>query len=36
MLNAVAAFVGQYQMLQPGETVVCAVSGGADSPGCSI
>ena len=31
MLNAVAAFVGQYQMLQPGETVVCAVSGGADS-----
>ena len=31
MLNAVAAFIGQYQMLRPGETVVCAVSGGADS-----
>ena len=31
MLNKVSAFIRQYQMLQPGETVICAVSGGADS-----
>ena len=31
MLNGIAAFMGQYHMLQPGEKVICAVSGGADS-----
>ena len=31
MLNAVSAFIGQHRMLQPGDRVVCAVSGGADS-----
>ena len=31
MLNKLLAFVRQYDMLQPGDRVVCAVSGGADS-----
>jgi len=31
MLNKLTAFVRRYEMLQPGDTVVCAVSGGADS-----
>lgn len=31
MLNKVSAFIRQYQMLQPGDRVVCALSGGADS-----
>lgn len=31
MLNKVADLVRRYEMLQPGDTVTCAVSGGADS-----
>ena len=31
MLNAVSSFIRQHEMLQPGDRVVCAVSGGADS-----
>ena len=31
MLNKLLAFMRQYRMVQPGEHVVCAVSGGADS-----
>ncbi len=31
MLNKLQAFIQQYQMLQPGDHVICAVSGGADS-----
>ena len=31
MLNKLCAFLARYQMLQPGDTVVCALSGGADS-----
>ena len=31
MLNKLTAFVRRYEMLQPGDHVVCAVSGGADS-----
>ena len=31
MLNKLVAFVRRYEMLQPGDHVVCAVSGGADS-----
>lgn len=31
MLNKLQTFIKQYGMLQPGDTVVCAVSGGADS-----
>lgn len=31
MLNKLAEFMRRYQMVQPGDTVVCAVSGGADS-----
>jgi len=31
MLNKLLAFIRRYGMLQPGEHVVCAVSGGADS-----
>lgn len=31
MLNKLTAFVRQYDMIAPGDTVVCAVSGGADS-----
>lgn len=31
MLNKLLAFARRYQMLQPGDHVVCAVSGGADS-----
>lgn len=31
MLNKLSAFLHKYQMLQPGDHVVCAVSGGADS-----
>ena len=31
MLNKLVAFVREYNMLQPGDHVVCAVSGGADS-----
>ena len=31
MLNKLCAFVHKYKMLEPGDHVVCAVSGGADS-----
>ena len=31
MLNKLLAFIRRYQMIQPGDRVVCAVSGGADS-----
>lgn len=31
MLNKLVAFIREYDMLQPGDHVVCAVSGGADS-----
>lgn len=31
MLNKLVSFVKQYKMLQPGDHVICAVSGGADS-----
>ena len=31
MLNKLLAFQKQYRMLQPGDRVICAVSGGADS-----
>lgn len=31
MLNRLERFLNRYQMLQPGDRVVCAVSGGADS-----
>ena len=31
MLNKLGAFMERYQMVQPGDAVVCAVSGGADS-----
>ena len=31
MLNKLLSFVGKYQMIAPGDKVICAVSGGADS-----
>ena len=31
MLNKLLAFIRRYEMLQPGDHVVCALSGGADS-----
>lgn len=31
MLNKLTAFVREYEMIAPGDTVICAVSGGADS-----
>ncbi len=31
MLNTIADMIRRYQMLQPGDRVICAVSGGADS-----
>lgn len=31
MLNKLAAFIRQYRQITPGDTVICAVSGGADS-----
>ena len=31
MLNKLNAFIRRYEMVNPGDTVVCAVSGGADS-----
>lgn len=31
MLNKLTAFIRQYNMVQPGDHVICAVSGGADS-----
>ena len=31
MYNKLAAFIRQYDMVQPGDHVICAVSGGADS-----
>ena len=31
MLNKLTAFLREQEMLQPGDTVICAVSGGADS-----
>ena len=31
MLNKLTAFIRRYEMLQPGDNVICAVSGGADS-----
>ena len=31
MLNKLSAFIRRYEMVTPGDTVICAVSGGADS-----
>ena len=31
MLNKLVSFIRRYEMISPGDTVVCAVSGGADS-----
>ena len=31
MLNSLLSMIRRYEMLQPGDTVTCAVSGGADS-----
>lgn len=31
MLNKLAAFIRQYDLIEPGDEIVCAVSGGADS-----
>ena len=31
MLNTLLSMIRRYDMLQPGDTVCCAVSGGADS-----
>ena len=31
MLNKLLAFIRRYDMIEPGDSVVCAVSGGADS-----
>ena len=31
MVNKLLAFAGKYRMIEPGDTVICAVSGGADS-----
>lgn len=31
MLNKMAAFIRQYNMIAPGDRIICAVSGGADS-----
>ncbi len=31
MLNRLSAFVNEYEMIAPGDKVICAVSGGADS-----
>lgn len=31
MLNKVSAFISRYEMVEPGDRVVCALSGGADS-----
>ena len=31
MLNKLSAFIRRYALIRPGDTVVCAVSGGADS-----
>lgn len=31
MLNKVSAFISRYQLIAPGDRIVCAVSGGADS-----
>ena len=31
MLNKLLAFIRRYDMIRPGDAVVCAVSGGADS-----
>ena len=31
MLNKLLSFIREQKLLEPGDTVVCAVSGGADS-----
>ena len=36
MLNKLPAFIREYGLIAPGERVICAVSGGADSVARSL